>query len=353
MDNRIKQVILQMKECELDQIIITQQDSLQYLLGYSELPLERLMGLLLDTNGSMALFVNIVFSIRENGEFPFFWHTDADDPTKELAKHLRGRVGIDASMPARFLLPLMGKRPELHFVLGSAPVENVRMIKSAEEIEKLRAASLIADEVMNDAFAEVAKGRTEVQMETFIDESFKSRGCKTVAMQIAAFGAGAAEAHHTSLERLPQPGEVILFDIFAEKDGYWSDTTRCAFYKEASPHARHVYETVRAAQLAAEAVVRPGVRMCEVEAAAKRVIREAGYETTTGRIGHGIGMLYHEKPDCSCVNEMVLKPGMVFTIEPGIYLQDDIGVRIEDIVVVTESGVEILNKNAKELKIID
>lgn len=352
MHNRIEQVIAQMKEQRLDQIIVTQQDSLQYLIGYSEPPLERLMGLLIDVNGKTALFVNIVFSIRENDNMQFYWHTDADDPTEELAKHLRGRVGIDVSMPARFLLPLMDKRKDLHFVLGSVPVENVRMLKEAEEIDKLRASSLIADEVMREAFAEVVKNRTEKQLEAFIDESFKLRGCKTIGMQIAAFGAGAAEAHHTSLERLPQPGEVILFDIFAEKDGYWSDTTRCAFYKEVSPHAKHVYETVKAAQLAAEAAIRPGVRMCEVEAAAKRVISEAGYEITTGRIGHGIGMLYHEKPDCSCVNEMILKPGMVFTIEPGIYLQDDIGVRIEDVVVVTENGVEVLNKNEKELKII-
>lgn len=352
MNKRVKQIIEQMQAQGFDQIVITQSDSLQYLIGYSELPLERLMGLLLDTDGRMAVFANVVFSIRDNDEFPIFWHTDADDPTEELAKHLRGKIGIDVSMPARFLLPLMEKRPELHFVLGSAPVENVRMIKGTEEIERLRAASLIADDVMNAAFAEVAKVRTEAQMESFIDESFKARGCKSIGMQIAAFGAGAAEAHHASLERLPQPGEIILFDIFAEKDGYWSDTTRCAFYKEASPHARHVYETVKAAQLAAESAVRPGVRMCEVEAAAKKVISEAGYEITTGRIGHGIGMLYHEKPDCSCVNEMILKPGMVFTIEPGIYLQDDIGVRIEDIVVVTESGVEILNRNSKELKII-
>lgn len=351
-EHRIEKVISNMKAQGLDQIIVTQPDSLQYLLDYYELPLERLMGLLINADGSMALFVNIVFSICESGEFPFYWHTDADDPTLELAKHLDGTVGIDSSMPARFLLPLMEKRPELRFVLGSSPVENARMIKEADEIEKLRASSLIAYEVMRAAFAEAAKGYTEAQLEKFIDNSFKAHGCKTAGMQIAAYGASAAEAHHTSLDRAPKAGEVILFDIFAEKDGYWSDTTRCAFYKEADEHARHVYETVKAAQLAAEATVGPGVRMCEVEAAAKKVIREAGYETTTGRIGHGIGLLYHEKPDCSCVNEMILEPGMTFTIEPGIYLKDDIGVRIEDIVIVTDDGVEVLNKNPKDLLII-
>lgn len=352
MNSRIEKVCKNMKLQGFDQLVVTQPEALNYLIGYYELPHERLCALLIDADGGLRLFANIVFSLPDGLGIPMFLHSDVDDQTAALAEALHGVVGIDETFPARFLLPLIEKCGDVTFAPGSGPVHAVRMIKDAQELEKLRKSSLIADEVMRLAIERVASGATETEMLDFIEAQFKARGCETMGTQIAAYGAGAAEPHHTCLNVALKEGEAVLFDIFGKHDGYWSDSSRTVFYKSVDERSRSVYEAVLQAQLAAEAAVRPGVRMSEVEAASRKVLNDAGFPTEPGRIGHGVGSDVHEQPVCTSANDVILQPGMVFTIEPGIYLKGEIGVRIEDIVVVTETGAEILNKNPKELMIV-
>ena len=139
-------------------------------------------------------------------------------------------------------------------------------------------------------------------------------------------------------------GDSIVFDIFIPMPYYWCDMTRTVFFRSASDEARRVYETVRAANLAADAVIRPGAPMREFDHAAREVIEKAGYGPYfTHRLGHGIGLECHEPPDNSSVSEVIAEPGMVFSLEPGIYLPGKLGVRIEDLVLVTETGCEAVS----------
>ena len=145
----------------------------------------------------------------------------------------------------------------------------------------------------------------------------------------------------------------MLFDLFSRKNNYWCDMTRTVFIGEASEQAREVYDTVLQANLRAIAAVKPGARFCDVDKAARDYITEKGYGPYfTHRTGHCIGQEVHEAGDVSSVNENVLKPGMIFSIEPGIYLEGKVGVRIEDLVLVTEEGCEVLNRADKALRII-
>ena len=146
---------------------------------------------------------------------------------------------------------------------------------------------------------------------------------------------------------------MVLFDIGCIKDGYCSDMTRSFYFGSVSDAHREVYETVRAANEAAIAKVRPGVPLKELDLAARDLITDKGYGPYfTHRLGHFIGLSEHEYGDVSCVNETLAVPGMIFSIEPGIYLAGDTGVRIEDLVLVTEDGCEILNHYPKTLEIL-
>ena len=167
------------------------------------------------------------------------------------------------------------------------------------------------------------------------------------------FGGNAANGHHGPDKTPLKEGDCVLFDVGCKKDGFCSDMTRTFFYGEPDEESRRVYETVLKAQLAAEAVIRPGILLSEVDRTARQVIEEAGYgEYFTHRLGHFIGYDVHEAGDVSPASDIVAAPGMTFSIEPGIYLPGKVGVRIEDLVLVTEDGVKVLNHYPKELQVI-
>ena len=169
-----------------------------------------------------------------------------------------------------------------------------------------------------------------------------------------SFGANAADPHHHPDDTVLAEGDVVLFDVGCKQDAYCSDMTRAFFWKrEPSERDREVYETVRRANEAAEAIVRPGVTFAEIDLTARRIIEEAGYgEYFTHRLGHQIGLEDHEPGDVSSAHHEPVRPGQCFSIEPGIYLPGEVGVRIEDLVIVTEDGCEIMNRYPKRLTVL-
>ena len=168
------------------------------------------------------------------------------------------------------------------------------------------------------------------------------------------FGANGADPHHAPVNDTLKAGDSVVLDIFNPIGRYWCDMTRTVFWKEVSQEQRRVYETVKAANLAAEAVIRPGVKLCDVDRAARQVIEGAGYGPYfTHRLGHGCGLSCHEPPDNSASSLAIAQPGMVFSVEPGIYLSGKFGVRIEDLVLVTETGCEVLNHYSKDLQVLE
>ena len=248
----------------------------------------------------------------------------------------------------------MNHLPENKFVDVSQIVDRVRMIKDEEEKELMRRASLLNDEACQRVISSISEEKSEKDVAKdllAIHEELKVDGLSFDP--IIAYGANGANPHGTVGDRYVKPGDAIIIDMGGIKDNYCSDMTRTVFWKQPSEKAREVFEIVLEAQKRGVTAVKPGVRFCDIDAACRDYITEKGYgEFFTHRTGHHIGLECHEYGDISSINETKCESGMIFSIEPGIYLPGEFGVRIEDLVLVTEDGCEVLNKLNKELVII-
>jgi Xaa-Pro aminopeptidase len=198
----------------------------------------------------------------------------------------------------------------------------------------------------------IRPGLTERDIQIRLRDEFEKRGGEKVTWVVGS-GPNGALPHNTKSDRAVEERDVVVVDFGARYRGYRSDTTRTFIVGEPTEEQRRVYEAVLAAHLAGEAAVRPGVRACDVDRAARAVIEEGGYGPYfTHRTGHGIGVTGHELPNISASDTTVLEPGMTFSIEPGIYLPGKFGVRIENCVAVTENGAEPFTRYPRELRAI-
>ncbi|MGD9558996.1 MAG: M24 family metallopeptidase [Oscillospiraceae bacterium] len=351
---RIERVTATMRAQKLPQILISATASVYYLTGLWVDPHERMLALLLDDSGAATLFGNALFGLPPVFDIPIVLHTDAEDPLAALAAALRpGTVGIDKAWPSQFLLGLMAHRADIRPVLGSAPVDTARKCKDAAERDAMRHSSRMNDEVAALAIGALRDGVREQELASLVNREHLARGADGEGMQLVCFGANGADPHHAAGASVLQPGDSVVFDIATPISRYWCDMTRTVFYKTVSDKQREVYELVRRANAAAIEGVRPGVALAQLDAIARGIITEGGYGPFfTHRLGHGCGLECHEPPDVSSAGDGLLQPGMVFSIEPGIYLPGAFGVRIEDLVLVTETGCEVLNRNPKDLQVI-
>lgn len=353
--NRLRRVIANMEKMGLKQIVISDPDSIYYLTGIGYNPGERLLALYINDQGNAHLFNNHMFPQKEQEGLNIHLYDDVDDYMGMMAGVVQaGELGVDKFWRAKFMLPLVEKRPGLNLRLGSDPVDDARNLKDAEEIELLRKASLINDDTMAEVIYHLGDGLTERQMVGLVGDAQLRRGADVTSDHIICFGETSSYPHHVSGNATIKAGEPAVFDLFAPVKRYWCDMTRTVFYRSVSDRQREIYDIVRAANEAGIAAVKPGVPLCEIDAAARKVIEDAGYgEFFTHRTGHGIGLAAHEPPDCSSVSRAIAQPGMCFSIEPGVYLPGQFGIRIEDLVIVTETGVEVLNHFTKDLLVID
>ncbi len=228
-----------------------------------------------------------------------------------------------------------------------------RCVKSAYELERIRRAAAVTDAV----FAEVVEAGclelSEREIAQRVRMGMLARGGDEAFATIAAWGANAAECHHVSDGSRARGKGCLLVDMGAKVDDYCSDMTRCVVYGKPSDRFRRVYDVVLKAQRAALKRVRPGVACAAVDRTARRIIEAAGYGDKFGHsLGHGVGLVIHEAPVLGGASSGVLEPGMVVTVEPGVYLPGVCGVRIEDLVVVTEDGCEVLSQSPKELTVL-
>ena len=356
-ENRVKRVLDALEDMGLTQMLITDPMSIYYLTGYCNQPFERFFGLLLRADGAHAFFLNRLFPAPENSGITEVWYADTDPVTELVAQYVdHGAVlGVDKELTARFLLPLMEGKAATGFVNSSLAVDKTRGIKDAEEQEKMRAASAINDAAMAQFRGLVRAGVTEREIGDRMLQIYLDLGADGFSFPpLVAFGANAADPHHEPDDTVLKEGDCVLFDVGCVKDGYCSDMTRTFYYKTVSDHCREIYETVRAANEAAEALIRPGVRLCDLDKAARDLITAKGYGPAFNhRLGHFIGLNEHEYGDVSAAFDWPVEPGMIFSIEPGVYLVGDTGVRVEDLVLVTEDGVELLNRYSHELDVIE
>ncbi|MFJ6389858.1 aminopeptidase P family protein [Streptomyces sp. NPDC091972] len=282
--------------------------------------------------------------------------TDGKDPYAATAALLDagGRFGISDNAWAMHLLGLQKALPGTSYASLTEALPMLRAVKDAAELELLAAAGAAADA----AFEEIRKvrfgGRRESEVAADLADLLRRFGHSQVDFTIVASGPNGANPHHEVGDRVIGRGDMVVLDFGGLKDGYGSDTSRTVHVGEPTDEERRVHDLVRAAQEAGFRAVRPGVPCQEVDRAARAVIADAGYgEYFIHRTGHGIGVTTHEPPYMIEGEEQPLVPGMCFSVEPGVYLPGRFGVRIEDIVTVTENGGRRLNDTTREMVIVD
>lgn len=341
-------------DTDMDVILVTDPHAIKYLIKLDIDPGER-MYVLSIKNGHAKLFLSKLFDAGEIPGVDVVYFLDTDDYLSLLKSELDkvDVVGIDKMMPARFLFPIMDLNKK--FVLGSYLIDDLRSIKDQNEIELMRNASKINDAAMARMEELLHEDFTELEMREKLQKIYSELSAEGFSFEpIVGYGEGSWDPHHVTNENKKMIGDSIVVDMGCIKDGYCSDMTRTFFYKKVSDEAKKIYELVRRANEEAIKKVAPGVKLCEIDAAARNIIEEAGYgKYFTHRTGHFIGTEVHEVGDVSMTNENEAKVGNIFSIEPGIYVPDVCGVRIEDLVLVTENGCEVLNSYPKELKIIE
>jgi Xaa-Pro aminopeptidase len=356
--NRLESVRSRMEELGVDALMLSLGADMPWLTGYIAMPLERLTAFVLTGGGEAVMVVPELEAPRVPVAGDLFelrpW-SELEDPVA-IACGIIGkpdaRIGISDRAWASFLLGFQEFLPNAKWLRASTVTSELRALKDEDELRCLRAASAAADRVAVELQAGDLPivGRTEAEVSEDISVRLLAEGHEHVNFAIVGSGPNGASPHHDAGPRRIERGDVIVCDfggsLALEGDvGYCSDITRTVTAGEPSdPEVIRVYEVLRAAQQVGVEAVEPGATAESVDEAARRVIEDAGFgDRFIHRTGHGIGIEEHEDPYIVKGNEVVLAPGHCFSIEPGIYLKGRFGMRLEDIVAVTETGVERLN----------
>ncbi|MEJ2887583.1 M24 family metallopeptidase [Actinomycetospora aeridis] len=350
------------REAGVDALVVTPGPDLQYLTGVVKHSHERLSALLLPTEGGAAFVVPTLERPGLDGSaveaMDVLTWTDGVDPHALAASRLTSgagavrRVAVASDMPALHVLGLRDALPGATLELATPILRELRMRKDTEEIASLRRAGAAIDDVHARVPGWLVAGRTEAEVGADITRAIVDAGHAEAAFVIVGSGPNGASPHHEVSDRVLQTGDVVVVDIGGPlPDGYNSDSTRTYVVGEPAGDVREVYAVLQRAQAAAVDAVRPGVTAASIDEAARSIIRDAGYgEYFVHRTGHGIGLEVHEEPYVVDGNDLLLEPGMAFSVEPGIYFPGRWGARIEDIVIVTDSGCESVNQRPHDLQ---
>lgn len=355
--NRFEKVISKMHEMKLDYMIISDPSSIDYLCDIQNHPGERMYALMIDAkNGKHKLFLNKLFFIPQEVGIEKVWFSDTDDSVQLIADAIESNsvIGIDKQWAAHFLLSLQEKTDNCTYKNGSKCIDEVRMVKDENEIEIMKEASIINDKAIEKLISTIKEGETELEIANRLADIYHSLGGGDYSFSpIVAFGKNGADPHHGNDDSKLVSGDSIIIDMGCLYQGYCSDMTRTYFFNEVSEKQKAVYNLVLKANLAAQKMIKPGVKLCDIDATARNIISEAGYgQYFTHRLGHFIGKDVHEYGDVSSQFDKEVEAGMIFSIEPGVYLPNEFGVRIEDLVLVTEDGCVSLNHHSKDLTIL-
>ncbi len=357
--DRIARTRAQMKTAGVDLLSLPPGDDLYYLLGYSTHADERPCYLFLTQSDAVFVIPELnAGQARAHVDYAFLVYSDAEGPATALRQaHDRlgraDRLCVGDTMRADFLLLLQERWSKSGFVSGAHVMAAVRMIKTPDEIEAMRRSAATADVAVDAAFAASKPGVTEVTVARAAGDALTAQGAARTGLAIVGGGPNAAYPHHSSSDRPLRAGEVVLVDLGGQLGGYASDITRMAYLGEPSARYREVHAAVEQAVRAGMDAVKPGAPLSTVDKAARAVIEAAGYgKYFTHRVGHGIGITGHEPPSVTNLNDMPMQAGMVFSVEPGVYLEGEFGVRLEDIVVVTAKGAERFSKLPREVRVL-
>jgi len=349
-----------MKINSVDLIALGPGTHMNWLLGFNPFPDERPCMLLVGQEKEAFLMPSVnAEGVREQTKIPMHCWNDEIGPEQALKEALSDtdtiaaqHIAIDEAMRSHFALLLLESLSNPTYEFTASTVGTLRMRKDQDEFVNLKENALIDDRAMQAGFAAIKEGVSELEIGEVINKHFISEGAKPQFCIVGSGPNGAFPHHHTG-NRKVKKGDAILIDIGGRKGTFPSDMTRMSVLGHPPEGYLEIHAIVERAVKAALSAARPGVMAKDVDAAARSVITEAGYgEFFVHRTGHGLGIDIHEPPYITATSEVVLDEGMVFSIEPGIYLQGRFGVRLEEIVILRTDGPEILSDLTRELNLI-
>ncbi len=358
-EKRLAALRAKMAETGTDLVALGAGSHMQWLVGFHPMPDERLCLMLVGRERETIVMPGLnAAEMRAHTDIGFVEWRDDDGPDAALAEAIAEvepdgakRVVVDEAMRADFALNLLGKLDGAKPAFTGDTVGALRLVKSADEYEILKMNAMIDDGAFRKATAAARPGMTESELAAIINDHFLSEGAAPAFAIVAAGPNGAFPHHHTGSRKFGT-GDVVVVDIGGRKQGYPSDMTRMLAIGGKPEGYDEVHAIVEQAVQAALAAARPGVKAKDVDKAARDTIAAAGYsEYFTHRTGHGMGIDGHEPPFITATNDQILEEGMVFSIEPGIYLPGRFGVRLEDIVILRKDGAEVLSELPRTLAV--
>lgn len=353
-----------MKAKELDAVLVAPSLDLKFLTGFSPFLCERFQGLFVKSSGDCFYIANLLSKEEIAKELGpdvrvYSWWDGEDyvERVKQILKEedMEGKtIGVSESVRAFHILNFMS-RIQVRFVAARDLMDETRICKTAKELDCLRKAAEIADNAFGNILPVIRPGMTERKIGEILFAEMARLGGEDPDGLICT-GPNTGYPHY-ALEgegRTLQERDILLMDFGCMYGGFYSDMTRTVFFGQPSDKERQIYQAVLEANLAGEQAAKEGAFIPDIDRAARSVIEKTGYgDTFTTRLGHGIGCKVHEAPDIKQSNTRTLQKGMAFSIEPGIYLAGEFGVRIEDVVVINENGQrEVLNKAGKEMVVL-
>ncbi|MDV2581217.1 M24 family metallopeptidase [Alkalibacillus haloalkaliphilus] len=362
MEQRINQLIESLQKNDLESIFITSKANVFYFSNLYAEAHERLIALYIDVKGRKTIIAPALEleDIKNAGwTSEIITYFDHENPWKKFEKWLSHSGGLPSNLAIeeenlnveRFQqLQNLTKNEDIQY--GQRLLNELRVIKEDDEVEILQEAARFADFGIETAVKHIKPGKTELEIIAEVEYALKEKGIRHMSFStLVLSGAKTAAPHGTPSTKPIEDGNFVLMDLGVVYKGYCSDITRTVAVGEINEEQEKVYNTVLAAQQNALDVCEINTPLGQIDRAARSVIEDAGYgEYFTHRIGHGIGIDVHEFPSMASNNEDPLKPGMSFTIEPGIYVPGVGGVRIEDDVLMTENGPKTLTQYPKTLQ---
>ncbi len=349
-DQRRKQLRARMGEENLDAFVVSKPANVRYLTGFTG------EGLVV-VDAEVAICTDSRFTVQAAEEAPGIECLSGEgghlgQAAERLVSVGARRAGFEAdAMTYAGFETLQEKAPEVELVSTRQTLERQRIVKEPEEVELVAAAAAIADQAFETVRPQIQPGMTEREVAIELERQMLLGGAEKPSFpSIVASGPNGAKPHATPGERKLEAGDLVVVDFGAQANGYCSDCTRTLALGELDERQREVWHAVREAQLAGLGVVAPGRPAADVDAAARELLRKRGFvEEFSHSVGHGVGLEVHELPGVSARSEEVLAAGMIITVEPGVYIKGWGGVRLEELVLVTEDGPQALTRAAYDL----
>lgn len=350
-EGRISRVRQGLAEAQVDALLVTEPSNVAYLTGFTGSNGQLLV------SPSEALFFSDpryearAASLVENAEVIIYPARLTDVLAARLQAGNIGRLGFEAKATTVWQRDDFGQRLDnVELVATTDAVEELRRVKEPAEIERIKQAVSVSDEAFSWVLDQVSPGRSERDVALQLEVHMREAGAEAVSFEpIVGSGELSAHIHHTPSERIFDKGDLVLMDFGSKSQGYCSDLTRTIVIGPATDDQRELYELVSTAQRRGIERIGAGQQGADVDAAARRVVEAAGRGDDFGHgLGHGVGLDIHEAPRLHRLSEDTLAAGEVVTVEPGVYLKGRGGVRIEDMVVVTDGGCEVVGGAYKE-----